>query len=73
MNGCVNMLGLSVLRRTHWPVGVEKPFSCDGQCGGTTSPGHYQSGWRDHSAVTVRAEEPHHLGAASLGGEAIQL
>ena len=55
------------------PVWVERPFSCDGQSGGTTSPGCCQSGWRCHSAVTVRAEEPHHLGVASLGGETIQL
>ena len=54
------------------PVWVESPFSCDGQSGGTTSPGCSQSGWRRHSAVTVRAEEPYHLGAASLGGDAIQ-
>ena len=64
-------------RRNHitWvlPVWVETPFSCDGQGRGTTSPGRYQSGWGDHSAVMVRAEEPHHLGAASLGGDAIQL
>ena len=117
MNGWVNVLGMSVLRRTHcqsgwrdhsavmvwaeephhlgvaslggdgiqrwlselrnhitWmmPVWVERPFSCDGQGRGTTSPGCCQSGWRCHSAVTVRAEEPHHLGAASLGGDAIQ-
>ena len=64
-------------RRNHitWvlPAWVERPFSCDGQSGGTTSPGPYQSRWGDHSAVMVRAEEPHHLGAASLGGDAIQL
>ena len=63
-------------RRNHitWvlPVWVERPFSCDGQSRGTISPGRYQSRWGDHSAVTVRAEEPHHLGAASLGGDAIQ-
>ena len=55
------------------PVQVEMPFNCDGQGGGTTSPGRYQSRWGDHSAVIVRAEESHHLGIASLGGEAIQL
>ena len=64
-------------RRNHitWvlPVWVERPFSCDGQSRGTTSPGRYQSRWGDHSTVMVRAEEPHHLGAASLGGEVIQL
>ena len=49
-----------------------RPFSCDGQSGGTTSPGCCQSGWRRHSAVTVRAEEPHHLAAASLDGETIR-
>ena len=63
-------------RRNHitWvlPVWVERPFSFDGQSGGTTSPGCCRSGWRGHSAVTVGAEEPHHLGAASLGGNAIQ-
>ena len=64
---------MSVLRRTQLPVWVETPFCCDGQGGGTTSPGRYQSRWGDHSAVMVRAEEPHHLGAASLGGDAIQL
>ena len=64
---------MSVLRRTQLPVWVETPFSCDGQGGGTTSPGRYQSRWGDHSAVMVRAEEPHHLGAASLGGDAIQM
>ena len=62
-------------RRNHitWvlPVWVEMPFSCDGQGGGTTSPGCCQSGWRRHSAVIVWAEVPPHLGAASLGGEAI--
>ena len=64
-------------RRNHitWmlPVWEERPFSCDGQSRGTTSPGRYQSRWGDHSAVMVRAEEPHHLGAARLGLDAIQL
>ena len=58
MNGWVNVLGMSVLRCTHWPVWVERPFSFDGPGRGTTSPGCCQSGWRDHSAVMVRAEEP---------------
>ena len=89
MNGWVNVLGMSVLRRTHWPVWVERPFSCDGLGWGTTSPGCCQSGWRrhpattspgccqsgwrSHSAVMVRAEESHHLGITRLGGETIQL
>ena len=64
-------------RRNHitsaLPVWVGRPFSCDGQSGGTTSPGCCQAGFRHHSAVTVRVEEPHHLGVTSLGGETIHL
>ena len=80
--GVINLGGDSIQlwrsgRRSHitWvlPVWMEIPFSSDCPSGGTTSPGRYQSRWGDHSAVMVRAEEPHHLGAASLGGDAIQL
>ena len=74
MNAWLSKCVRNVCAETHTlPVWAENPFSCDGLSGGNTSPGRYQSRWGDHSAVMVRAEEPHHLGAASLGGESIQL
>ena len=73
MNAWLSKCVRNVCAETHTlPVWVERSFSCDGQSGGTTSPGCCQSGWRRHSGVIVWAEEPHHLGAASLGGDGIQ-